>query len=78
MACMENVTWATKNNAEQINYIIGTAKMMSFVFIGDLPIYYRKKFGKHVFVNILPVQYFATYGTYIRSWVYIYIYNYIV
>ena len=33
------------------------------VFRGDLPIYYCQRNGKHVFANILSLQYFAMYGS---------------
>ena len=33
------------------------------VFRGNSPIYYRQRIGKQAFANILPLQYFATYGT---------------
>ena len=33
------------------------------VFRSDSPIYHCQKFVQHAFTNILPLQYFAMYGT---------------
>ena len=60
---MLNTTW--------INYI-STAITLSIqaVFRDDLPIYFRQKFCKQVFTNILPHQCFTIYGivTYVHTW----------